>query len=329
MTITKRNGKYYCRFQLNGERHHYLCSGATSKSEAEKIENAFKYKLQQQQNGVIPREDNIKLSKLYKAYLDYSILNKKSCDRDIQRVQIIKNIWKNKLYAKDIKPIDLEELKNTLLMMGRSKQTVNKYLQLISKMFNIGIDNMWISVNPVKKISKFKTQHQQVRYLEEVEEKALFRYANKYWKGVLLVALHTGLRLSNIRLLQGKNINLDFRILDITENKGNKHIKLYLNDVLYKFFKTFEFKEDDYIFTIDGKPLNMNRFQREWKNLKKMAGIEKLRFHDLRHTVGTRLAKRGVPINVIKEIMAHSSISTTMQYVHTASNQMKEAMEVL
>ena len=73
MTITKRNGKYYCRFQIDGERHHYLCSGATSMKEAEKMEAAFKYKVQQQQNGVIAREDKkVKLSMLFDKFLDYS-----------------------------------------------------------------------------------------------------------------------------------------------------------------------------------------------------------------------------------------------------------------
>ena len=53
MTISKRNGKFYCRFQINGERHHKLCVGATSLKEAEKMENAFKYKLQQIQNQMM------------------------------------------------------------------------------------------------------------------------------------------------------------------------------------------------------------------------------------------------------------------------------------
>ena len=97
MTITKRNGKYYCRFQINGERHHYLCSGASSVKEAEKIENAFKYKLQQQQNGVIPRdEERVSLTKFYQCYENYAKLNKKTWQEDINRLNIIKNIWKNK-----------------------------------------------------------------------------------------------------------------------------------------------------------------------------------------------------------------------------------------
>lgn len=51
MSTYEKNGKYYCRFQVNGERHHYKCNGATSIKEAQKIENQYIYKVQQQQNG--------------------------------------------------------------------------------------------------------------------------------------------------------------------------------------------------------------------------------------------------------------------------------------
>ena len=53
------------------------------------------------------------------------------------------------------------------------------------------------------------------------------------------------------------------------------------------------------------------------------------RFHDLKHTVGTRLAEKGVPIPVIKEVLDHSDIKTTMRYVHAADKQILSAMNQL
>ena len=70
---------------MYGERHHYLCSGATSMKEAEKMESAFKYKLMQQQNGIIPREEkNVPLYKIKNIYLAYSKTNNRG--------------YKNKIY---------------------------------------------------------------------------------------------------------------------------------------------------------------------------------------------------------------------------------------
>ena len=86
---------------------------------------------------------------------------------------------------------------------------------------------------------------------------------------------------------------------------------------------------NDYVFTKNNKPLTMNQFQRQWNTLRNRAGVPDLRFHDLRHTVGTRLAKQGTPINVIKEIMTHSNIQTTMGYIHFANEQLQDAMNCL
>lgn len=66
-----------------------------------------------------------------------------------------------------------------------------------------------------------------------------------------------------------------------------------------------------------------------WKKWCMEAKIENFRFHDLRHTVGTRLAEKGVPVAVIKEILAHSDIQTTMRYIHITQNHLKEALTKL
>lgn len=64
-----------------------------------------------------------------------------------------------------------------------------------------------------------------------------------------------------------------------------------------------------------------------WKKWCKKAKVENFRFHDLRHTVGTRLAEKGVPVAVIKEVLAHSDIQTTMRYIHITQNHLKDAVQ--
>ena len=84
MTVCEKNGKYYCRFQIDGERHHYLCNGARTVKKAKKIEDGFKYKLQQQ-NGVIPKNTKkVKPKILYDLYEQYSKYNKKSYNRTLK-----------------------------------------------------------------------------------------------------------------------------------------------------------------------------------------------------------------------------------------------------
>ena len=59
------------------------------------------------------------------------------------------------------------------------------------------------------------------------------------------------------------------------------------------------------------------------------AGPKNFTFHDLRHTFGTRLADAGVDVVKIKELMGHSSIVTTMRYIHATDKGKRGAITVL
>lgn len=56
------------------------------------------------------------------------------------------------------------------------------------------------------------------------------------------------------------------------------------------------------------------------------AGLTDFRFHDLRHTFGTRLADAGVDVVKIKELMGHASIVTTMRYIHATDQGKRGAI---
>lgn len=86
---------------------------------------------------------------------------------------------------------------------------------------------------------------------------------------------------------------------------------------------------DGYIFKNPDTGLPYTDIKKAWKNALENAQIENFRFHDLRHTVGTRLAEQNIPVNVIKEVLAHSDVRTSMRYVHLTENSKAKAMSIL
>lgn len=327
----KANGKWYCRFQIEGERHHYLCSGAICQKDAEKMESAFKYKLMQQINGVIPRElKSMSLGKLCSLFLDYSRTNKKSYSTDISRIKVIKLFFKENSNIKDITPEKIEKFKDYLLALNKSKATINRYLEVLSTAFQMAVNNDYLLKNPCKYVKKFSLKNYSVRYLKEDEEERLLKVLPEYLKKIVIVALNTGLRKANILELKWEQINFDFKFIEVLENKGNKHILLPLNQRLIDLLtETPEEERRGYVFINEETKLPYKDIKKAWNNALKKAEIKNFRFHDLRHTVGTRLAKENVPVNVIKEILAHSDIKTTMRYVHCTQGAKLEALSKL
>lgn len=328
--LNKKNGKWYCKFQIKGERKHLLCDGATNKQDASAIEDAEKFKLRQQQAGLLPKaRKNITINYLINIFLDYSRMNKKSYEQDNYRLNLLlKNYLKPNKLIKDMKPIDIENLKKKMLADNKTKVNVNRYLELLSKMFNMAIDNDWIDKNPVKRNAKFPVKNYKVRYLSEGEEKRLLEYSSEAIKPIIITALNTGLRKQNILDLKWDDINFEFGYIEILENKSNKHIKIPMTETLKMMFNGMK-RESEYIFLNPQTKEPYKDFRRLWNKAKADSGIENFRFHDLRHTVATRLAKNNIPITTIKEILAHSDISTTMRYSHAVSSDEIKAMNIL
>ena len=83
------------------------------------------------------------------------------------------------------------------------------------------------------------------------------------------------------------------------------------------------------IFHQDGEPLRIGQLHEcLWRTLK-AAGLRDIRLHDLRHTFGSNLAAKGVPIPQIQKWMGHGTITMTTRYVQFAPDGNRDLIEAL
>ena len=76
--------------------------------------------------------------------------------------------------------------------------------------------------------------------------------------------------------------------------------------------------DDDLVFPArTGGYLDGSALRRRYKAALERAGLRPLRFHDLRHTFGTRMIAKA-DIRRVQEWMGHADVQTTMQYLHYA-----------
>jgi len=81
-----------------------------------------------------------------------------------------------------------------------------------------------------------------------------------------------------------------------------------------------------YVFT---NPDSNDRFwetKRSFKTGCRKAGVEGLRFHDLRHTFASRLVRNGVDIGTIRKLLGHSRLLITQRYVHSDESMLRSAV---
>lgn len=73
-------------------------------------------------------------------------------------------------------------------------------------------------------------------------------------------------------------------------------------------------------------PIGERTLRKQWTAARKAVGIQ-CRWHDLRHTCASWLVQSGVPIEVVKEILGHSSITLTLRYAHHAPGHLAAAID--
>lgn len=87
---------------------------------------------------------------------------------------------------------------------------------------------------------------------------------------------------------------------------------------------------DQWVFTNgDGDPLHPHAVYQAFRRIVANAGLQTLRFHDLRHTHVSLLIKEGIPVKVVSERLGHSNIAHTMQtYQHLLPGMHADAARV-
>lgn len=330
MGIYKKSGKYYARIQYHGVRRHFLCTGAKDENEAKVYEANELRKLVMVVEGLAVDESReAKLRDLTKVFLAYSRTNKKDYKLDEAKVKVIHSYFGEKTLASKITPKRIEDFKS-FMSEKYSNAYVNRYLACIKTIFNIGIKNELIKTTPMKAVKMMKEDNHKIRYLTADEETRLFKELPEHLKPIVICALQTGLRKSNILKLRWELVDLEFRFIEVLaqQNKGHKIIKIPISDKLLETLESLP-RNSEYVFANPdtGKPYR--DISEGFKNACDRANIENFRFHDLRHTVATRLVEKGIDLRVVQEIMAHSTIVTTQRYMHPTPKRKLEAISVL
>lgn len=209
----------------------------------------------------------------------------------------------------------------------------NRTLGVLSKMFNLA--EVWglrrDGSNPCRHVPKYRERKHE-RFLSQTELQRLGDVLTEaerdgsetpFIVAAFRLLILTGCRLGEIQTLKWEYITP--RHMELPDTKtGARRIPLpqAAHEVLDALPRL---GGNPYVIagSIEGK--HATDLQCPWRRIRKRAGLEDVRIHDLRHTYASMAVSSGMPIQMVGRLLGHSQLQTTMHYAHLADDPVLEA----
>ena len=187
-------------------------------------------------------------------------------------------------------------------------------------------DDAWRRVKPFRAVETAR-----VRYLSEAECVRLVNACEPAFRNLVRGALLTGCRYSELATMHVADFNADAGVVTVRESKAGKPRHVVLTDEGRRLFATLTAGKlgNELIFTRrDGGTWRKSHQMRPMQDAYNRAKINPaISFHVLRHTHGSTLAMRGVPMGVIAEQLGHADTRMTEKhYAHLAPSYVADTI---
>lgn len=336
------------RDPLTGNRKQKTKSGFKTKKEAENSLNEFLYEVQK---GTWIEPKNILLREFA---LDWMESHQHSLRDTTAEQYLVKiNKWIIPLLGhykvQDLKPIHAQTFsKNLLAEMGQG--TAHKVYAITKYILNHAVSLDVISKNPFEKVSIIKDPKRKVSTWSFEELNHFLNVVKKYdefYYRIFTVAAYTGMRKGEILGLPRMNVELKKNELSIRQSisetkKGVQicdlktpssyrqlAIESFLSSILkeqiqknneMKLKLGAKYEDHGLVFChVDGKIFRPTGINRPFRHYIELAGVPKIRFHDLRHTHATLLLEMNVNPKIVADRLGHATVKITLDTYSHAS----------
>ena len=342
MSIYKQAGcaRWYVRLRVAG-RLIRKATGTADRKEAEAVEAALKVALRARQGRAMlasmaeelfpASAPKVLLSRLWEHYEDAARAQGYKVGAETERKRrsacLRLTAWAKGVGVKTVEAVTVEVAAEFLAAVGGTAKTKRNVAGELSSVWRVlgarGVveGNPWKVARPLP--DKGEERHGRALTDEELEAVRLVceTYPNGgEWWDMATVALYTGLRLTDVRRLEGRMVDWGEGVLALTPAKTARHgiaVRIPLHPKVAEVFRR-RGRDGGVLFPVAlaekwGRP--------HFSSILKKAGVvaqpgEQLTFHCLRHTFATRLATAGVPEDVRMQLCGWTEKGTARRYNH-------------
>ena len=310
-TIRKHRGKWQAIVRRKGQ-------GSASKTfhirrDAERWARDQEQRLDNGTFGKLAPQE-VTLAELLIRYRDTITVTKKGAPQEIRRIQRLLKDPLSSLAADQITSGRLASFRDKRLQDGTRAAAID--LILIGHCLKIAM-NEWglsLALNPADKVKRPAPPKARQRRLEAGEYIALERAAsqtkNPYLWPIVILAIETGMRRSELLGLTRDDIDLKSRTAYLPDTKNGSSRTVPLSSKAVAVIRNLD-KTRAHLF-----PISDNAIRLSWDKLKKRAKLNDFRFHDLRHEAISRFFERGLSVAEVALISGHKDPRMLMRYTH-------------
>jgi len=216
----------------------------------------------------------------------------------------------------------------------RAPYEANRVLALLSKMFELA--RRWGFVpegqaNPARDIDRF-TEAKRDRWVTPDElprlAQAINEEPNESARAALWLYLLTGARKSELLKAQWADVDWTREELRLPDTKAGRVHYIPLSPPAVALLRDLR-RADDNPFILPGKlaGAHLVNISKPWGRVRTAAGVDDVRLHDLRRTVGSWLAQSGNSLHLIGRVLNHSNQSTTAVYARFGEDSVRAALD--
>jgi len=344
MAVRLIEKSWWVDFQFDQKRYRRRSPENTRRG-AQAFEAALRQRLARDEpidNAGTNRDNDLTFEKFARQWFEqYVVANNKFSEQYAKQKILAASLipFFGRMPLKAINANHVEQYKARAVVSRVSNKTINNRLTVLAKCLRCAHE--WHGTD-VPNIKKLKCIPPKTDYLTMAECDALLSHTHGQLREMVFLALRTGMRQGEIRGLQWSSIDWQNRSLAVRHSrcdrnkslvspKSNRERHIPLDADVYEML--FRRKQSTgYVFTNadrNGEPFTSHRAIERLGIICRNYQMRKVTWHMLRHTFATQLTLRGVPLTVVRELLGHSSITTTMRYSHVAPAALRSAIELL
>ncbi len=252
---------------------------------------------------------------------------------------------------REITPSDIRSWRDELKRKGHSVPTVNGAIKVLRMPFKAAHDLGYIDINPCAKGAVNLLKDEATNVSKDVFDPAqiakLIEVAKGDWKGAIMCAYFTGLRLKDVTELRWSMIDWQAQTITVATRKTGKTVRLPIHPQFASWLKQQTRgigKAPVFPALVGQAGAGRSGLSLQFKRIMERAGIRgrilrestgaghsqsSLTFHSLRHSFNSALADAGVGVEMRQELIGHSSLEMNRLYTHPDMEVKRKAVALL